>query len=1034
MKKLFLSFFLLTGFFSSANAARTSAVTSSSGSGGGGSSTLQISVDGVQVSSPTGTVNFSSAFTATQSPTGQANIGINFSSVTSGGIPGGSNTNVQFNNSGSFGGDSGFQYDSSVSSVTIGGAISVGNFSSPGGPGFLFAGGSNAGIIGYNNQTPTNSVDIGFMANFTSAISASALFGYTPLSFSSGMNSRNAGFEFKDPSGNRYFDVATTDSNDVGGPYIENGRPLKFFDVGNANFVSLKSSATTASINYILPASIGSVNDYVGINTIQGSTVTLKFITPSSGGSGSSSLAVGTGTASALISTITANTSAISFNGAQFSSLANGTTNIISLLPQFSTISVTGLTVSTLTVTSSATITTQLTIENGNEWISNNFSDTQLWLNGTVAAGKSELVFGEAAAPKYQLYKSNDVPPNLHIINNVQGGGADPQIWHQDGHVSFKQPAADYPGSPPAWVGFYGTGAIPNVMFRAAANAVVVDFQNSSNVSVSSFNSSGELTLPSLFAKTRLFAQYVPSANLATDSTGLIISTIPYFSKGIGAVLSTFTAINVNSISSINGVQAGSTTFTGANQFVYFNRSSDSTNLISVDDTGAVRFAPTTDTTVPTTFSSIKNYNSGNLLLNTASGKSMFFNIGTPTILTLAASGNAALVNTGIATSKGLVLQGISNQTGNMFEIQDNNGNIFSSATVRGGFFASTFTSTNGGYVFPDGTRQTTAATGSSGGGFGVTQSSFAVQGVYVYTVPTGANVIHLWMCGGGGSGGGGNGEAAGSGRGGGAGGGGAACMEVTLSTVTTGSSFTVVVGSGNAGGNGGSLGNGAGGTAGTPSSIFTVSGTTLAYIYGGGGGGGNQNSAVAGGSGGGSCGAGSLGASGTLIGGCPATAVNLTGTGTQGAGSNVGLVGKTAEWGGASGGAGVATTTGFAGGVSQHGGGGGGGAGGITAASPGVSGVSAAGGASGSLNITSGGGGASGAINGINPGGAGTDGSFGEGGYGGGSGGSNNAGNGGPGGQGGVCGGGGGGGGGGTSVGGAGGKGGDGCVMIVAQ
>lgn len=52
--------------------------------GGGGSSSLQISAGGVQVSSPTSTVNFSSfSFTASQSPVGTANIGINFSSIAS---------------------------------------------------------------------------------------------------------------------------------------------------------------------------------------------------------------------------------------------------------------------------------------------------------------------------------------------------------------------------------------------------------------------------------------------------------------------------------------------------------------------------------------------------------------------------------------------------------------------------------------------------------------------------------------------------------------------------------------------------------------------------------------------------------------------------------------------------------------------------------------------------------------------------------------------------------------------------------------
>jgi hypothetical protein len=97
--------------------------------GGGSASSLQVSLGGVQISSPTSTVNFSSnVFTASESPTGQSNIGINFSSVASVSSipsPGGSNTNVQFNNSGSFGGDSGFQYDSSVSSVTLGGKLGI---------------------------------------------------------------------------------------------------------------------------------------------------------------------------------------------------------------------------------------------------------------------------------------------------------------------------------------------------------------------------------------------------------------------------------------------------------------------------------------------------------------------------------------------------------------------------------------------------------------------------------------------------------------------------------------------------------------------------------------------------------------------------------------------------------------------------------------------------------------------------------------------------------------------------------------------
>jgi hypothetical protein len=52
------------------------------GGGEAGESTLQVSVGGVEVSSPTATLNFTAPFTATQSPVGTANIGVDGSSVT----------------------------------------------------------------------------------------------------------------------------------------------------------------------------------------------------------------------------------------------------------------------------------------------------------------------------------------------------------------------------------------------------------------------------------------------------------------------------------------------------------------------------------------------------------------------------------------------------------------------------------------------------------------------------------------------------------------------------------------------------------------------------------------------------------------------------------------------------------------------------------------------------------------------------------------------------------------------------------------
>lgn len=141
MKKIFLAFVFggIASVLSAAGCGQTvynpytgklDCIGTSSG-GGGSSSSLAVDLGNVIISSPTAVINFSSnSFTATQSPTGQANIGINFSSVASVSslpVPGGSNTNVQINNSGSFYGDSGFQYDSSVSSVTLTGNLGIGS-------------------------------------------------------------------------------------------------------------------------------------------------------------------------------------------------------------------------------------------------------------------------------------------------------------------------------------------------------------------------------------------------------------------------------------------------------------------------------------------------------------------------------------------------------------------------------------------------------------------------------------------------------------------------------------------------------------------------------------------------------------------------------------------------------------------------------------------------------------------------------------------------------------------------------------------
>lgn len=100
---------------------------------------IQISTSGTQVSISSG-INFIPGSNVTLSGvynSGQGRVDLTINS-SGGGTPGGSNTNVQFNNSGSFGGDSGFQFDNSVDSVTISGALKVSTLNVSGSYDFIF--------------------------------------------------------------------------------------------------------------------------------------------------------------------------------------------------------------------------------------------------------------------------------------------------------------------------------------------------------------------------------------------------------------------------------------------------------------------------------------------------------------------------------------------------------------------------------------------------------------------------------------------------------------------------------------------------------------------------------------------------------------------------------------------------------------------------------------------------------------------------------------------------------------------------------
>lgn len=106
---------------------------------------------------------------------------------------------------------------------------------------------------------------------------------------------------------------------------IQSLRQIRLGDADNSNYAGFVApSVVPANVVWKLPS-----GDSVGC--LQSDGAGNLTIASCGGGGGSSSLAVGTGTASNFTTKITSPTAAISFLGTQFSSLASGTTNFISI-------------------------------------------------------------------------------------------------------------------------------------------------------------------------------------------------------------------------------------------------------------------------------------------------------------------------------------------------------------------------------------------------------------------------------------------------------------------------------------------------------------------------------------------------------------------------------------------------------------------------------------------------------------------------------------------------------------------------------